>query len=58
VVVVKGELDGTNIPRALKERFGIEIDYLSTSSSECVVEIERERAASIYSTHCASLGTV
>jgi iron(III) transport system substrate-binding protein len=53
VVVVKGNPDDAlrnDFTRAFKNRFAVNVEYLGTSSSEFIVKIERERAASIYST--------
>lgn len=36
------------LPRAFKERFGIEVEYLSGSPSETGAQVDRERAAGLY----------
>lgn len=51
-VVVKGNpTQGVRMemPIVFKERFGIEIDYIGSTSSEFAVQAEKERAAGVYS---------
>jgi ABC-type Fe3+ transport system substrate-binding protein len=38
-----------NLPRAFKERFGVEIEYLGGRSSDLANRLENERAAGVYS---------
>jgi ABC-type Fe3+ transport system substrate-binding protein len=60
-VIVKGNPDEAlriEFPKAFSDKFGIEVEYLGTSSSEFVVKIDRERAAGIYSTDVVLGGTV
>src|SRR5581483_10051087 len=37
-----------NLPRAFKERFGVDVEYLGGRSAELVTRVENERAAGMY----------
>ncbi len=51
-VVVKGNPAAdlrTEMPRRFTERFGVDMEYIATTSAEFAVQAEKERAAGIYS---------
>src|SRR3954464_4030095 len=50
VVVRAGTLPEfrAELPRAFKERFGVDVDYISGSPSEMGSQVDRERAAGLY----------
>ena len=37
-----------NLPRAFKERFGVDLEYLGGRSAKLVTRVENERAAGMY----------
>ncbi|HWP29014.1 MAG TPA: hypothetical protein VNM50_05680, partial [Chloroflexota bacterium] len=58
-VVVKGPPTAavrTELPRAFRERFDIELEYLGGPSGDALVQLQHERQAGIYSTDVVLAG--
>jgi iron(III) transport system substrate-binding protein len=59
-VVLKGPPDQkvrTDVPRAFRDRYGVEVEYVGGPSGEAVTQLEKERAAGIYTTDVILAGS-